>query len=195
MSAKKEAEKTTPSAIEGNDNVTYNKSRSPHIYSQEQYHSTNKALDETKENIRRGIEEARQEIPRNTQAVNDYQEQSLQATKEITDSYLDSQREIINSFQSIWAPYLENMYNTFWNNWVSPRKSAELYTRFVSNFADNMLTATRLGNNAMISNMEAFRATIQRRKDDMKEFSRIGVNTARTFEKTSKEFAGESSNK
>jgi hypothetical protein len=57
----------------------------------------------------------------------------------------------------------------------------------VSNFADNMLTATRLGNNAMISNMEAFRATIQRRKDDMKEFSRIGVNTARTFEKTSKD--------
>jgi hypothetical protein len=29
----------------------------------------------------------------------------------------------------------------------------------------------------------------------MKEFSRIGVNTARTFEKTSKEVAGESSNK
>jgi hypothetical protein len=38
-----------------------------------------------------------------------------------------------------------------------------------------MLAATRIGNNAMISNMEAFRATIQHRKNDMKEFSRIGV--------------------
>jgi hypothetical protein len=198
MAAKKETEKITSSVAE-NDNVTYSRSRSPPTYSkvisQDQAHSTNKAIDETKENIRRSIEEARQEIPRNTQAVNDYQEQSLRASKEITDSYLDSQKEIINSFQSIWAPYFESMYNTYWNNWVSPRRSAELYTRFVSNFADNTLAATRIGNNAMISNMEAFRATIQHRKNDMKEFSRIGVNTARTFEKTSKEVAGESSNK
>jgi hypothetical protein len=120
MSAKKETEKITHPVVDENDNVTYNKSRSPYTYSQEQYHSTNRALDQTKENIKRGIEEARQEIPRNSQAVNDYQEQSLQAAKEITDSYLDSQREIINSFQSIWTPYLENMYNKFWNNWVSP---------------------------------------------------------------------------
>ena len=199
MSAKKETEKITTSSVAEDDNVTYRRSTSTPTYSkvasQEQYHSTNKAIDETKENIRRSIEEARQQIPRNTQAVNDYQEQSLRASKEITDSYLDSQKEIINSFQSIWTPYFESMYNTYWNNWASPRSSAELYTRFVSNFADNMLAATRIGNNAMISNMEAFRATIQRRKDDMKEFSRIGVNTARTFEKTSKEVVGESSNR
>lgn len=43
--------------------------------------------------------------------------------------------------------------------------------------------------------MEAFRATIQHRKDDMKEFSRLGVNTARTFEKTSKDAAEESINR
>jgi hypothetical protein len=199
MSAKKETEKITTSSVAEDDNVTYRRSTSPPTYSkvtsQEQYHSINKAIDETKENIRRGVEEARQQIPRNTQAVNNYQEQSLRASEEITDSYLDSQKEIINSFQSIWAPYLESMYDTYRNNWASPRRSAELYTRFVSNFADNMLAATRIGNNAMISNMEAFRATIQRRKDDMKEFSRIGVNTARTFEKTSKEVVGESSNR
>lgn len=63
MSAKKETEKITHTVVDENDNVTYNnKSRSPYTYSQEQYHSTNKALDQTKENIRRGIEEARQEI-------------------------------------------------------------------------------------------------------------------------------------
>jgi hypothetical protein len=83
MSAKKETEKITTSSVAKDDNVTYNRSRSTPTYSkvtsQEQYHSTTKAIDETKENIRRGIEEARQQIPRNTQAVNDYQEQSLRA--------------------------------------------------------------------------------------------------------------------
>jgi hypothetical protein len=140
-------------------------------------------LDETKENIKRGIEEARREIPHNTQAINDYQEQTLQAAKEITDSYLDSQREIIGSFQSAWAPHIENYYE-IWNNWGSPRRAVEIYARAMSNLVDNTLTATRIGNNAIASNMDAFRNIIQREKEDAKEFSRIGANTARTYAQT-----------
>ncbi len=167
----------------------YKRSRSTHthanITSQDRYRSTEKALEETKENIKRSIENARQEIPRNMKAISDHQEQHLQVTKEITQSYLDSQKEIIHSFQSTWAPYLENTYNTLWN-WTSPQRLAELYVRAVSNFADNMITATRLANNAMITTMEAFSTTIQQRKNDMKELNKIGANTARTFEQTSK---------
>ena len=194
MSTKKETGKGTETekvapvvAEDGNKDVTYDRSRSTHanITSQDHYRSTEKALEETKENIKRTIEKARLEIPRNVQAISDHQEQHLQATKEITDSYLDSQKEIINSFQSTWAPYLENTYNTFWD-WTSPQRLAELYARTVSNFADNMITATRLANNAMITTMETFSTTIQQRKNDMKELNKIGANTARTFEQTSK---------
>lgn len=39
----------------------------------------------------------------------------------------------------------------------------------------------------MFANMEAFKTFIQRQKDDAKAFSRIMVNTARTFEQTSKD--------
>jgi hypothetical protein len=39
----------------------------------EQRHAINRALDETKDNIRKSTDEARKEIPRYTQAVNDYQ--------------------------------------------------------------------------------------------------------------------------
>lgn len=194
MSTKKEVEKQTSTSVGADDdnNVKYSTSRSAYTYSDtftsDHYRPMNKALDETKENIKRGIEEARREIPRNTQAVNDYQEQSLQAAKEITDDYLDSQKEIMNSFQSIWRPYFEYTYNTFWN-WVSPQRSAELYARTASNFADNILSATRLATNTMITNMEAFKTTIQRRKNDTKELARIGVNTARTFQQTSRDVA------
>jgi hypothetical protein len=153
----------------------------------EQHHSVDKALDETKDNIKRTIEEARKDIPRNTQAVNDYQEHSLQATKEITESYLESQKEIINSFQSTWVPYVENAYGTFWNNWASPRRAAEIYARTVSTFADNVIATTRISNNAMFANM----AFIQREKDDIKEFSRMGVNAATTFAQTSRDVARE----
>lgn len=184
-----EKEKVTPVVAEDDNNVMYNRSRSTqthaNITSQDHYHSTEKALDETKENINRTIENSRQEIPRNVQAISDHQEQHLQTTKEITDSYLDSQKEIINSFQSIWAPYLENTYNTFWN-WTSPQRLAELYARTVNNFVDNMITATMLANSTMITTMEAFSTAIQHRKNETKELNKMGANTARTFEQTSK---------
>ena len=87
------------------------------------------------------------------------------------------------------APHIENYYN-LWNNWASPRRKAERYAEAMSNIAENTLTATRIGNNAIISNIEAFSAIIQRRKEDAKEFSRIGANTARIYAQTSRDIAG-----
>jgi phage-related protein len=148
---------------------------------EEQYRSIDRALDATKDNIRKTTDEARREIPHHTQAVNDYQEQTIQASREIADSYLESQKEIINSFQSAWSPYAETLFRT---NWMSPKSIAELYANLVSNFANNMIAATRLTHNIIFANMEAFKTSIQQAKDNTKELSRMGVNTAKTFEQT-----------
>ena len=128
-------------------------------------------------------------FPRNTQAINEYQEHTLRGSKEIADSYLGSQKEIIQSFHSTWVPHIENMYDAFWNSCASPRSAAEIYARTVSNFADNVVATSRIANNTMFANIGAYKAFVQREKDDVKEFSRIAANTARTFENTSREFA------
>jgi len=124
MSTKKEADKT---ATVTEDDKTRREvaTTSPWTSLSERHHSVDRTLEATRDNIKRTIEESRRDIPRNTQALNDYQEHSLQATKEITDSYLESQKEIIKSFQSTWVPYLET-YSVFWNNWASPRRTAEI---------------------------------------------------------------------
>ena len=157
----------------------------------EQNHAVERTFNETKDNIKRTVDEARTQIPRNTQAINDYQERHLQAAQEIANTYLDSQREIISSFQSVWGPYIENAYDVFWNRWASPQRAAEIYARTVSNFADNSLTATRIGNNAIVSNMETFKTVLQREKEDVKEFSRMGANTARIYAQTSRDVASD----
>jgi type II secretory pathway pseudopilin PulG len=150
--------------------------------------SVNRALDETKNNIRRATDEARKEIPRYTQAVNEYQEQTIQATREIADNYLESQKEIINSLQSAWVPQIEAANRAFSSSWiVSPRHLANDYARVVSSFADNTIAVTRLLNNAIFANMEAFKTYVQHARDNTKEFSRIGVNAARTIEQTSRD--------
>lgn len=46
----------------------------------------------------------------------------------------------------------------------------------------------------MFANMETFKTFIQREKEDIKEFSRMGVNTAKTFAETLRDVAREQDN-
>jgi len=154
---------------------------------EEQQHSINRALDETKDSIRRSIDEARSQIPHYTQSVNEYQEQTIQAAREIADNYIESQKEIINSFQSAWVPYAESMYERFYAYCMSPKRMTEAYTRIVSNFADNMNAATRVANNIVFTNMDAFKMSVQQARDNARELSRIGTNAAKTFQQTSRD--------
>jgi hypothetical protein len=154
---------------------------------QQQQYAVNRALDGTKDSIRRSMDEARSQIPRHTQSVNDYQEQTIQAAREIADNFLETQKEIINSLQAAWVPYAESMYERFYAYCMSPRRMTEAYTRMVSSFADNMNTAIRAANNIVFTNMDAFKTSIQQARDNARELSRIGVNAARTFEQTSRD--------
>ena len=50
-------------------------------FQREQQQAVNKALDDTRDNIKKTTNEARKEIPRYTQIVNDYQENTIQAIR------------------------------------------------------------------------------------------------------------------
>ena len=188
MSTRKEKRKDEDTTSTTTTTTTSTTSQSQ--VQQEQQQSVNRALEQTRDNIRRATDEARRDIPRYTQAVNEYQEQTIQLTREIADNYLESQKEIINSLQSAWIPQIEATNRVFTSNWmVSPRHLADNYARLVSSFADNALAATRLVNNTIFANLEAFKTSVQNARDNAKEFSRIGVNAAKTLEQTSRDTA------
>ena len=159
------------------------------LHQREQQQSINRSLDETKNNIRRATDEARKDIPHYTQAVNEYQEETIQAARQMADNYLESQREIINSMQSALVPQIEAANRAVTSNWTTPRHVTEHYARLVSAFADNTIAVTKLVNNAMFANLEAFKRSVQTARDNVKEFSRIGVNNAKTLEQVSRETA------
>jgi hypothetical protein len=156
---------------------------------EEQRQSFNNAIDETRDHVRRSIDEARSQVPRYTQAANQYQEQTIQTAREIADNFLESQKEIVNSLQSSWVPTIERAYGAFWNYWTSPRRITDIYARTVSSIADNTIAATKLVNNTIFSNLDAFKTCVQNTRDNLKEVSRIGVNAAKTFEQTSRDTA------
>lgn len=163
---------------------------SPSQIQREQQQAVNKALDETKDEIKVATREAARDIPQYTQRLGDIQEQTIQTTREIADNYIESQKEIISIYQSVWTPFIENANSRFWNYWsISPKGIAETYGTVISSFADNVISATRLTNNAVSANMELFSTALQQTKDNSKEFSRLGINAAKVFNEASNEIA------
>jgi ElaB/YqjD/DUF883 family membrane-anchored ribosome-binding protein len=150
----------------------------------------NKALDETRDVINVATKEAAREIPQYTQRLGDIQEQTIKTTREIANNYIESQKEIISIYQSVWAPFVENANSRFWNYWsISPKGLAETYGTVVSSFADNVIAATRLANNAVSANMEQFSTALQQTKDNSRELSRLGVNATKVFHEATNDVA------
>ena len=145
-------------------------------FQREQQQAVTKVIDETRDNIKKTTNEARKEIPRYTQIVNDYQENTIQAIREITDNFVDSQKDIIvNSFR-------------LWSDWItSPRQVAENYGKIVSSFADNAVAATRVLNNTVFANLDSVNKSVQHTTENVKELSKLGANTVKTFQQVSSE--------
>src|ERR671918_3001048 len=133
------------------------------------------------------VNESKKEILRVAEVVSEHQQLTIDAAREIADTYIESQREIIGSVQSAWSPLVENFDRTNWNTVFSPGRVSEIYAYIVSSYTDNLVTATKLANNATFANMETFRPSLQQVKDSLRELSKIGVNAAKIFEHTSSE--------
>ena len=155
---------------------------------QQQQDAVIKSLDRTKDIIKTLAKDSKREITRYTQIVNDYQEQAIEAARVIAENQIESQKEIINLCQSPWLPYVENTNGLFWNNWMIPGRITETYANMVSGFANITIAATRLVNNMIFANMDAFKVAVEQTKDNSKELLRTGANnTARMFDQTARD--------
>ena len=187
--------KSTTNTSNTNDNTNINSNNSSgssysintNTNTQDFSESVNRSLDQTKDNINRSIAESQSQIPKYNSIVNSYQEQALQTAREISENYIESQKTIINSIQSAWRPFSEN-FNTTVNSWYSPETATNAYSRFVSTFADNTVTALRNTNNLIFSSLDAWRSTLQQTRDTTKHLLHLNTNAAKTFEQNARDF-------
>src|SRR6476659_7527310 len=132
-------------------------------------------LDETKRAIKKTVNEAKKEIPKYIKAIGDLQEGTIQATKEIGYDCIELQREAVSL-----VPQLQERYMSYCVPWMSPMIVTEYYSRMVDNFMDNAISASNLANNLVMVSMEG----IQHLADANREFWRVGVENARTINKS-----------
>ena len=152
--------------------------------------TVNASLDETKKNIRKSIGESRNQIPQYTDVVKNYQERALESSGKMVEDFLEAQKSVINSVFSSANVYYENVQRMY-SYWLSPRVPTELWARSVSNIAENMSAATRINNDILFGNIDAFGNAFERVQRQTEELSRINVNNAKTIANTAKETAAE----
>lgn len=164
---------------------------SPSQLQKEQQEAINRTFDQTRNNIKRTVNEAQKDISNYAQQVINLQERAFEITRDIADDYIESQKEIINSFNhSIWTPYIENVVNrTSGLSGVFSPSRAEAYGNTFTNIVDNFVTATRLANKTIFANAELINTSLQQTRNNVREFSKIGVNAAKNIHQTTNEFA------
>jgi hypothetical protein len=164
---------------------------SPSQLQKEQQEAINRTFDQTRNNIKRTVNEAQKDISNYAQQVINLQERAFEITRDIADDYIESQKEIINSFNhSIWTPYIENVVNrTSGLSGVFSPSRAEVYGNTFTNIVDNFVTATRLANKTIFANTELINTSLQQTRNNVREFSKIAVNTAKNIHQTTNEFA------
>jgi hypothetical protein len=164
---------------------------SPSQLQKEQQEAINRTFDQTRNNIKRTLNEAQKDISNYAQQVINLQERAFEITRDIADDYIESQKEIINSFNhSIWTPYIENVVNrTSGLSGVFSPSRAEVYGNTFTNIVDNFVTATRLANKTIFANAELINTSLQQTRNNVREFSKIGVNAAKNIHQTTNEFA------
>ena len=155
---------------------------------QEFQSTVNRSLDETKKNVRTSIDETRNQIPQYTNVVKNYQEQALESTGKMVEDYVEAQRSVMDSVFSSSAAYYDNA-NRMFNYWFSPRVPVEIWARAVSNIAENVSAATRINNDILFGNVDAFGNAFERAQRHTEELSRINVNNAKTIANSAKDTA------
>jgi len=160
------------------------------VAAQEFQSTINKSLDETKKNVRKSIDESRNQIPQYANVVKNYQEQALESTGKMVEDYVEAQKSVMNAVFNSANPYYENANRVF-SYWFSPRVSAEIYARLVSNIVENVSASARIGNDILFGNIEALGNDFERAQRHTKEFTRINADTAKAIENTARETAAE----
>jgi hypothetical protein len=71
------------------------------------------------------------------------------------------QKNIIKTFQSNYGQTLENIYNSYWNNFQIPERYTETYNTINRNVTDDITNRTKFINEIVIGNIETFNKSIE----------------------------------
>jgi hypothetical protein len=131
------------------------------------------ATDQVTENINEYQEKNREILGESIEATNKYQQESINTIQSFSNNYnniiqsfsnnnIELQKNLLNTFNSVGARFLDNaLDNSYWNNFIYPRRYTDIYNKTNQNIKDNTVNATRRLNEFVMASTEAFSKSIE----------------------------------
>jgi hypothetical protein len=135
------------------------------------------------------------EFIKNFEKVNQLQKDYIRNLERINYLYDESIKSIerVNDLYNAYIRNYEKMNRSYEQQFDNMQRMNQKWLDIFSKSSEQdqnekrANAAARLVNNTVFSNLDAFKTSIQNTRDNLKEFSRIGVNAARTYEQTSRD--------
>jgi hypothetical protein len=105
--------------------------------------------------------ENRKKIQQNIHNLNQFQEEFIKSSKEFSNNYIELQKNMINVCQSSYSQMLNNVYRTYWNNFMIPERYVDVYNKVNENRSENITNSSKIVNGALIGIAEMFNNTLE----------------------------------
>ena len=133
----------------------------------QQFNDTASNLSQTTEKINESVnkfqDDNRRIFEKNVDTVRKSQEQINRTIQEISNNAIELQKNVLDTYQSSYAQFFDNINNnnSYWRNFNIPQRYSETYNTLNKNIQDYTINATNSINEIVVSGIENFNRTIE----------------------------------
>ena len=114
------------------------------------------------ENINEYQKTSNEIIEKSIDMTNKYQQQAINTIQTIANNYVELQNNILNIYQSSFSRFLDNLSQSYWNNYRIPeRYAADAANKTNQNITNNRVNVTRRLDEFISKSTETFNKSIE----------------------------------
>ncbi|MGD1834398.1 MAG: hypothetical protein ACPKQO_01590 [Nitrososphaeraceae archaeon] len=125
-------------------------------------------------------------IPQYADTFKKYQEYTIQSMKEMLSKYIEFQKNISSTYQSGYLQYVDEIYRSYWNNFMIPERMTETFNKVNENNNKNTADNIQISNDVIINTVEALNKTSDLMKKYTKELAEIYFNYIKSIDRATK---------
>ncbi|HJS65445.1 MAG TPA: hypothetical protein VJ767_11400 [Nitrososphaeraceae archaeon] len=119
------------------------------------------ATEKFNENVNKFQNDNRRIIEKNADTFGKFQEQINKTTQEISYNIIELQKNVFNIYQSSYSQFLNNLYKSYWQNFIIPERFSESYNTLNKNIQDSTVNTTNFLNEIFVGSIENLKKSLE----------------------------------
>ena len=102
-------------------------------------------------------------IDKSIDTTNKYQQEIINTNQSFSNNYIELQNNLLNTYQSAFSKFINDTSNnkSYWNNFVIPQQTFNIYNKINQNIIDNIINNTRTTHEFIVEYIETFNKSLE----------------------------------